>query len=50
MKITGVSNAAAMQGSAEFFAPLIETLPLIGRPPTILNLSIRDALLHAHNH
>jgi len=25
--VSGVSSAAAMQGNAEFFAPLIETLP-----------------------
>jgi hypothetical protein len=31
---------AAMQGSAEFFAPLIETRPRSGRPPLMRNLSI----------
>jgi hypothetical protein len=32
---------AAMHGSAEFFAPLIVTRPLKGRPPVMRNLSIR---------
>jgi hypothetical protein len=32
--------AAAMHGSAEFFAPLIWTRPLKGRPPVMRNLSI----------
>ncbi len=41
--VSGVSSAAAMQGSAEFLAPLIETLPWSGRPPEIRNLStMRD--------
>src|SRR6516165_810970 len=40
--ITGseVSNAAAIAGSAEFFAPLIATEPCNRLPPRIRNLSI----------
>ena len=37
--VAGLSNSAAMQGSAEFLAPLIETRPLSLRPPLIRNLS-----------
>src|ERR1039458_282964 len=41
-RITGssVSKAAAMQGSAAFFAPLIRTVPSSGLPPRITSLSI----------
>src|SRR5260370_35045023 len=41
-RVTGsaVSNAAAIAGSAEFFAPLIVTVPCSGLPPRIRNLSI----------
>src|ERR1041384_8168082 len=38
--VSADSIAAAMQGSAEFFAPLTWTRPLNARPPVILNLSI----------
>src|SRR5919107_2003367 len=38
--VSADSIAAAMQGSAEFFAPLTWTRPLSARPPVILNLSI----------
>src|SRR5690242_1479734 len=41
--VSGVSSAAAMHGSAEFLAPLMETRPCSGRPPEIRNLStMRD--------
>ena len=36
---SGLSNAAAMQGKAEFLAPLIETRPFSARPPVMRNLS-----------
>src|ERR1035438_6949984 len=41
-RITGssVSRAAAMQGSAAFFAPLIRTVPSSGLPPRITSLSM----------
>jgi hypothetical protein len=40
--VTGsaVSSPAAIAGSAEFFAPLMLTVPCSGFPPRILNLSI----------
>jgi hypothetical protein len=31
--VSGVRIEAAMQGRAEFFAPLIDMRPLIGLPP-----------------
>src|SRR6267142_2692587 len=37
---SAVSNAAAITGSAEFFAPLIATVPRSAFPPLIRNLSI----------
>src|SRR5262245_3712106 len=51
--VSGVSRAAAMQGSAEFLAPLTRTRPSRGLPPTILNLSIlllADLLLAEQRH
>src|ERR1044072_6377892 len=38
--VSPLSNAAAMQGKAEFFAPLIETRPRNSRPPVMRNLSM----------
>ena len=37
---SAVSNAAAIAGSAEFFAPLIATVPRSAFPPLIRNLSM----------
>src|ERR1700722_2211459 len=41
-RMTGwsVRSAAAMQGSAAFFAPLTRTVPSSGSPPRITNLSM----------
>src|SRR2546426_6168185 len=36
-----VSSAAAIAGNAEFFAPLMTTVPWRGFPPRIRNLSMR---------
>ena len=43
-RMTGssVSSAAAMAGSAAFFAPLIRTVPSSGLPPRMTNLSIGE--------
>ena len=38
--LSAVSSAAAIAGSAEFFAPLIATAPRSAFPPLIRNLSI----------
>src|ERR1039458_5231911 len=45
-RMTGesVSRAAAMQGSAAFFAPLMRTVPRSGSPPRITNLSMNESL------
>src|ERR1700730_11459273 len=42
-RVTGsfVSSAAAIAGNAEFFAPLMATVPSSGLPPLIRNLSMR---------
>src|SRR5579859_6283141 len=40
---SAVSKAAAITGSAEFFAPLIATEPRSAFPPRIKNLSIRSS-------
>ena len=37
-----VSRAAAMQGRAAFFAPLILIVPSKGLPPRIMSLSMSD--------
>ena len=42
--VSDVSRAAAIQGSAEFFAPLIETRPRKGFPPVIRNLSTKGEI------
>src|SRR5438105_3843862 len=42
---SSVSSEAAIAGSAEFFAPLIATVPCSGFPPLIKNLSIRSRSL-----
>jgi hypothetical protein len=39
---SAVSKAAAITGSAEFFAPLIATVPRSAFPPLIRNLSIHS--------
>src|SRR5579862_7722135 len=41
---SAVSKQAAITGSAEFFAPLIATVPRSALPPRIKNLSIRFSL------
>ena len=48
-RMTGssVSRAAAIAGSAAFFAPLIRTVPSRGFPPRITNLSIRSCVRRA---
>ena len=43
--LSAVSSAAAMAGSAEFFAPLTATAPRSAFPPLIKNLSIHASLL-----
>src|SRR5580700_11165638 len=45
-RMTGwsVSRAAAMQGSAAFFAPLTRTVPRSGSPPRITNLTMDGSL------
>src|SRR2546429_9259320 len=48
--LSEVSSAAAITGSAEFFAPLTATLPRNAFPPLIRNLSIfRSAFFSLHS-
>src|SRR5215469_16656091 len=48
--LSEVSSAAAITGSAEFFAPLTATLPRSAFPPLIRNLSIfRSAFFLRHS-
>ena len=42
--VSAVRMAAAMHGSAEFFAPLIETRPFKGLPPRMRNFSTTERL------